>query len=139
MWLTTQARKQISIHAPLTGSDVRYFNMLHEMIVFQSTLPSQGATCPRAPQKTPTLFQSTLPSQGATDDAFNDATGLFISIHAPLTGSDDGRGLQRKRANEFQSTLPSQGATNKGKPDTQRQAISIHAPLTGSDKFVHYL
>ena len=56
-------------------------------------------------------FQSTLPSQGATDEKFGEFLNNFISIHAPLTGSDTaGLGKCRQTAN-----------------------ISIHAPLTGSD------
>ena len=34
-------------------------------------------------------FQSTLPSQGATDLPEGIASVLDISIHAPLTGSDE--------------------------------------------------
>ena len=55
-------------------------------------------------------FQSTLPARGATEEN----EGLFnfykISIHAPRTGSDGGRGRPKKT-----------------------KAISIHAPRTGSD------
>ena len=34
----------ISIHAPLTGSDERYARMAETLTLFQSTLPSRGAT-----------------------------------------------------------------------------------------------
>ena len=34
------------------------------------------------------LFQSTLPSRGATDEAAIGSTIVDISIHAPLAGSD---------------------------------------------------
>ena len=80
---------QISIHAPLTGSDARAMETLKYRSTFQSTLPSQGATFvqyhlystfshfnPRSPHRERRLsvtihvhnkvFQSTLPSQGAT-------------------------------------------------------------------------
>ena len=56
----------ISIHAPLTGSDRTFLILNIRGTIFQSTLPSQGATSEGA---------SRLHTQG-------------ISIHAPLTGSD---------------------------------------------------
>ena len=103
--------QQISIHAPLTGSDYlaifyvfqnKYFNprsphrerpsfvpFLQYFSRFQSTLPSQGATGSGARPFTCRKFQSTLPSQGATVK------------------------LQMNLVNKiFQSTLPSQGATS---------------------------
>ena len=57
---------QISIHAPLTGSDARAM----ETLKYRST------------------FQSTLPSQGATYLAYVENYSFPISIHPPLTGSD---------------------------------------------------
>ena len=146
----------ISIHAPLAGSDVYqqiclsariYFNprsprgeRLDVMIeaavkqIFQSTLPSRGATTgsaggtaqihyfnPRSPrgerQYVPRIrlqfaeFQSTLPSRGAT------------------------RSFSKKlKTSSFQSTLPSRGATPVFCSERRRHAISIHAPLAGSDQ-----
>ena len=57
----------ISIHAPLTGSDRTFLILNIRGTIFQSTLPSQGATM-RAIRLciTARRFQSTLPSQGAT-------------------------------------------------------------------------
>ena len=102
---------RISIHAPLTGSDRRavgirygvfYFNprsphrerpsgasASSKKRRFQSTLPSQGATL-KAPKDFLylLLFQSTLPSQGATVQNLTRRVKKYISIHAPLTGSD---------------------------------------------------
>ncbi len=101
--------------------------------IFQSTLPSQGATVryigsglgvenfnPRSPHRErhrtekgwrgSKIFQSTLPSQGATCLTNASKSQLSISIHAPLTGSDKAK----------------EGVTAD-------QLISIHAPLTGSD------
>ena len=56
----------ISIHAPLTGSDLR--DLTDDMYL-----------C---------VFQSTLPLRGATFENFAFVSGAGISIHAPLTGSD---------------------------------------------------
>ena len=125
--------RAISIHAPLTGSDWRAQHFAPGYKVFQSTLPLRGATCiqrvngslrhfnPRSPygerrlgNNSPALFfkfQSTLPLRGATTSIKSFFTVGQISIHAPLTGSDD--------------DLPAV----TGYAD----AISIHAPLTGSD------
>ena len=60
-------------------------------------------------------------------------SGISISIHAPLTGSDYGRRVELCLIDAFQSTLPSQGATQKGTGGNRISGISIHAPLTGSD------
>ena len=101
------------------------------------------------------LFQSTLPSQGATAGQETPKADIEISIHAPLTGSDHNRKFtiigkcnfnprspHRERreliagfpkAPKFQSTLPSQGATVCRLRNAQTYQISIHAPLTGSD------
>ena len=101
----------ISIHAPLTGSDQTvtvkiyinpYFNPrspygerplwrardINFQIRFQSTLPLRGATEKNMMQKWWPLFQSTLPLRGATGAGPRYSIGSFISIHAPLTGSD---------------------------------------------------
>ncbi len=102
---------RISIHAPLAGSDrIVHLPLIRERL-FQSTLPSRGATCnddtywrriknfyPRSPRGERPLkstiqflhrqFLSTLPSRGAT---WSRTFGLYI------TG--------------FLSTLPSRGAT----------------------------
>ena len=56
----------ISIHAPLTGSDYCLCFLLVIYSLFQSTLPSQGATSNGNSRGVVVGFQSTLPSQGAT-------------------------------------------------------------------------
>ena len=83
-------------------------------------------------------------------------TGSRISIHAPLTGSDNrSRRFGRCRLYfnprspygerhestaqieadlQFQSTLPLRGATLVEPVETVPPTISIHAPLTGSDR-----
>ena len=81
--------KRISIHAPLTGSDLYEALMALPTEPFQSTLPSQGAThAGEVHGKLGHRFQSTLPSQGATHPIKAKQGKTFISIHAPLTGSD---------------------------------------------------
>ena len=110
----------ISIHAPRTGSDhtpaikesssVKFQSTLpargatgiirrqEDSPVFQSTLPARGATQSTCHLFRQVLFQSTLPARGATAAVDEDAPHtVFISIHAPRTGSDS-RALQRPAA-----------------------------------------
>jgi len=37
------------------------------------------------------MFQSTLPCEGATPEGPSRQDGFFVSIHAPVRGSDHGR------------------------------------------------
>ena len=102
----------ISIHAPLAGSDPAALDKAQLQWLFQSTLPSRGATRvvhalrptgvdfnPRSPRgerltslchaPASARFQSTLPSRGATTTSGGGDTNVV-----------------------FQSTLPSRGATS---------------------------
>ena len=122
----------ISIHAPLTGSDMDY-----------GIKPPYWKISIHAP----------LTGSDASLDCGVNSQG--ISIHAPLTGSDvflppffppfdyfnprspygerpavPGRYIDVSR---FQSTLPLRGATITPTLLDLWQHISIHAPLTGSD------
>ena len=75
-------------------------------MVFQSTLPSQGATSHLQILHDLNRFQSTLPSQGATSRSSLSGTASCISIHAPLTGSDQSRYLCRLRSLYFNPRSP---------------------------------
>ena len=105
----------ISIHAPLAGSDetgaasgrpVLNFNprsprgerplipkTCSRQHKFQSTLPSRGATPPSMGSQSYKRFQSTLPSRGATVHKCYQIVDMI-----------------------FQSTLPSRGATRQERP-----------------------
>ena len=122
----------ISIHAPLTGSDMSPQHRSRRIYNFN----------PRSPygERLFTSFMMSFP---------------FISIHAPLTGSDHIDAREEagftvfqstlplrgatvkcggsKTTNLFQSTLPLRGATDAYRRKKQSAIISIHAPLTGSD------
>ena len=100
----------ISIHAPLTGSDIPcaltpakllYFNPrsphrerrlpredLLEVYYFNPRSPHRERRAAMVSPETTSRFQSTLPSQGATDSGSSFRGDNLISIHAPLTGSD---------------------------------------------------
>ena len=123
---------QISIHAPLTGSDQGgtrcvcrpvYFNprspygerqiRLKEARMksnFNPRSPYGERLLPSVSINTGSGFQSTLPLRGATFSPYFPLGRKKISIHAPLTGSD-----------LIFAAFPVQ------------RVISIHAPLTGSD------
>ena len=130
--LAGQQRPAISIHAPLTGSDSCKCRFHFAALDFNPRSPYGERRQilsdilrawnfnPRSPYgerllqllfpAAQRLFQSTLPLRGATGCHFCRRPLEWISIHAPLTGSDPRR-----------TTCPS------------RIRISIHAPLTGSD------
>ena len=101
----------ISIHAPLAGRDYAQGLWSRDMVLFQSTRPSRGATVtenadtcqnrnfnPRAPRGArhdlrrqlhrSQRFQSTRPSRGATAGRGHRQFHLRISLHAPLAGRD---------------------------------------------------
>ena len=147
----------ISIHAPLTGSDRRtpfycwptgYFNPRSpygERPKRRKKTMNENNFNPRSPygerqglvvfHLAPPLFQSTLPLRGATRASMPTSSPTGISIHAPLTGSDDGAGAGNQRDGDFnprspygerhnlliwtfrtwgfQSTLPLRGATRE--------------------------
>ena len=100
--------------------------------LFQSTLPLRGATRLGQMQYALTRFQSTLPLRGATyhPDVFRMAA--FISIHAPLTGSDKPPFLFVITTSKFQSTLPLRGATVRAKMDAYRRKFQSTLPLRGA-------
>ena len=80
-------------------------------------------------------FQSTLPSRGATSALAVLLVYRYISIHAPLAGSDDTQLCGIVAGTVFQSTLPSRGATKPAIGSGRIVfLISIHAPLAGSDE-----
>ena len=166
----------ISIHAPLTGSDLcsapcllvrKYFNPRSPygerpplswsnwgQSPFQSTLPLRGATTSGTLPREPGIFQSTLPLRGATCKAALGYWPLWISIHAPLTGSD--RGEREKMTNSknfnprspygerpifpmtfeelsgFQSTLPLRGATLAHRWSSSWKRFQSTLPLRGA-------
>ena len=176
------ARPIISIHAPLTGSDrsaaPRQTDLLNfnprspygERLIPMDTVRLMCNFNPRSPygerrynndrQLRRRRFQSTLPLRGATCFKRTLLPTFTISIHAPLTGSDNrnfdlvahGKYFNpRSPYGErlppysyitygllFQSTLPLRGATHLGRELLCSDAISIHAPLTGSDILLPY-
>ena len=75
------------------------------------------------------------PRTGSDMEHPNDDNSRRISIHAPRTGSDQQARASLGQLNVFQSTLPARGATFYCGTGYIKQDISIHAPRTGSDLF----
>ena len=96
----------ISIHAPLAGSDLRKEALTQGVPLFQSTLPLRGATATAVPCPTTILFQSTLPLRGATMYESGKQEPNFISIHAPLAGSDGSPGRVPHKFSHFNPRSP---------------------------------
>ena len=103
------------------------------VIVFQSTPPSQGATAISCKLSACNPFQSTPPSQGATPSDLGYSNVGFVSIHAPLTGSDMSAPASLSGAAPVSIHAPLTGSDQGWRSGHYRQPVSIHAPLTGSD------
>ena len=101
---------QVSIHAPVRGSDRPGKPWGSARPLFQSTLPCEGATPPSRWDARVIKFQSTLPCEGATKPARKSNRFTGVSIHAPVRGSDELAARMRFI-----------------------EGVSIHAPVRGSD------
>ena len=78
----------ISIHAPLTGSDLCLLTQLAHSLLFQSTLPLRGATTKGSGDQKDQQISIHAPLTGSDRWASSSWAAVSISIHAPLTGSD---------------------------------------------------
>ncbi len=78
----------ISIHAPLAGSDVSNDTTLWTAVYFNPRSPRGERRWRVCRMNQMQIFQSTLPSRGATDKPTDRYVAKVISIHAPLAGSD---------------------------------------------------
>ena len=122
----------ISIHAPLTGSDPHPRHGQVNSDDFNPRSPYGERLGMFVTMLFSYLFQSTLPLRGATD-LWSELYRVFcISIHAPLTGSD----IVVKETQKVIGISIHAPLTGSDHPQTDSRAllaISIHAPLTGSD------
>ena len=146
---------QISIHAPLVGSD-------RVLKLRRGRYPDFNPRSPCGERPRSQAYGSSLPHFNPRSPCgerhywvTHYVNGLPISIHAPLAGSDHARPVDAPfqpvfqstlplrgatvvaaelgTCYQFQSTLPLRGATLASKLLRISVAISIHAPLTGSD------
>ncbi len=147
---------EISIHAPLAGSDRRWGLTPRVLLDFNPRSPcgerliavprvsnllgisihaplagSDPATT-TAPSM-PRIFQSTLPLRGAT--VAGNVKGFVTKFQStlPLRGATTTH-YTPPRPLQFQSTLPLRGATWRIHHHAWFMGISIHAPLAGSDR-----
>ena len=78
-------------------------------------------------------FQSTLPARGATRTIKKSCKNIWISIHAPRTGSDAVKVRKSLQFFYFNPRSP-HGERLAARPLlVPTMPISIHAPRTGSD------
>ncbi len=105
---------RISIHAPLAGSDATTRRASRPSARFQSTLPLRGATGAGDVADGRRLdFNPRSPCGERRRSLWRLKKSGLISIHAPLAGSDINVGRLLNKVNGFQSTLPLRGATAK--------------------------
>ena len=100
----------ISIHAPLTGSDISSISTENHLRHFN----------PRSPYGERLLGMETV------------YCALAISIHAPLTGSDPSLSFLESSVRVFQSTLPLRGATKINISTTCNTRFQSTLPLRGA-------
>ncbi len=82
--------RKISIHAPRTGSDLRWLRTARRSLYFNPRSPHGERLFVKPWFYAEGLFQSTLPARGATATSGAGTQTKEISIHAPRTGSDGG-------------------------------------------------
>ena len=80
-------------------------------------------------------FNPRSPHRERQSDRISRKNNAWISIHAPLTGSDLPASMSSRLLFNFNPRSPhrERQGRNSDSPDGRR--ISIHAPLTGSDPF----
>ena len=128
----TACPKEISIHAPLTGSDqpAKAASLGGGNFNPRSPYGERPIWCRRC---TARIFISIHAPLTGSDRPKTDSRALLaISIHAPLTGSDCHHGSRR---HDFLISIhaPLTGSDNSATSLCKNIVISIHAPLTGSD------
>ena len=152
--------RKISIHAPRTGSDLRWLRTARRSLYFNPRSPHGERLFVKPWFYAEGLFQSTLPARGATATSGAGTQTKEISIHAPRTGSDGGVSEHHRAPLNFNPRSPhgerllcvydkSQNINfNPRSPHGERRRlrlrrcrlrrISIHAPRTGSDRVDDY-
>ncbi len=129
-----QGDKNISIHAPRTGSDLPFVTFHQRNRVFQSTLPARGATVRDALRSR--LMVDFNPRSPHGERLYDTSTAKKlheISIHAPRTGSDLPFVTFHQRNRDFNPRSPHGERPRVFVAQLDSCAISIHAPRTGSD------
>ena len=128
----------ISIHAPLAGSDQSKPDSIPKAFIFQSTLPLRGATliCPSSISLY-IYFNPRSPCGERRCYAPRKLGSRHFNPRSPC-GERHWRLYRGDYDVVFQSTLPLRGATLCRSCADIHITISIHAPLAGSDQW-HFL
>ena len=123
----------ISIHAPLTGRDELECSTTCAFFNFNPRAPYGARLDVPLFLAEGLTFQSTRPLRGATAANDENLRAVRISIHAPLTGRDQGR-RQVRREQRISIHAPLTGRDRRrSTASATAMTISIHAPLTGRD------
>ena len=128
----TPPERQISIHAPLAGSDVAL--RLQEAVAAYFNPRSPRGERRRSGGLPRSVFYFN-PRSPRGERHLLDFLPLLIraiSIHAPLAGSDHGHAAGRCRV-QISIHAPLAGSDRSLPSATPPTQISIHAPLAGSD------
>ena len=123
---------EISIHAPLAGSDLCHAKDSFKDFDFNPRSPCGERLVAAAPAAIPLAFQSTLPLRGATPPAPLLLPEQVISIHAPLAGSDGGMNGRRKNQSYFNPRSPCGERRLKPYPSSRPFKFQSTLPLRGA-------
>ena len=125
---------RISIHAPRGGSDSQRGHGIGVPVPISIHTPRRGSDTSKVePLPMVFVFQSTLPTGGATRPAAVLLRNQPISIHAPRGGERPYIRTEWSIPGGFQSTLPAGGSDPRWGLLLSAVHISIHAPRGGSD------
>ena len=113
-----RGERNISIHAPREGSDLRRPPALRPLSYFYPRSPRGERLRAVGLARLISTFLSTLPARGATQSQIGELRQKQISIHAPREGSDGDRPAQRRGLHHFYPRSP-RGERRGGQGKTQ--------------------
>ena len=151
--------RQVSIHAPRVGRDMKQAGDSAQIVLFQSTRPAWGATpLSRCRKRVWLSFNPRAPRGARQSRYYRPDMTIAVSIHAPRVGRDKPPSTRLMALSRFQSTRPAWGATTSAAgtigssrfqstrpawgatPTSDDQAftfsVSIHAPRVGRDVLI---
>ena len=124
--------RHVSIHAPRTGRDTMAYHDRRLSRRFNPRAP-HGAR-PACSQTTATspCFNPRAPHGARLGPVHDKDFWGPVSIHAPRTGRDVGKGVQIRRCDMFQSTRPARGATSVSTYWTFARVFQSTRPARGA-------
>ena len=125
----------VSIRAPLAGSDIARRPRRAMRWGFNPRPPCGERSLFASFFQNIRPFQSAPPLRGAMGAPPAAAGAVFVSIRAPLAGSDSySSAVPAPRNGSFQSAPPLRGAMAPRFVNRDDSIVSIRAPLAGSDR-----